>query len=156
METYRNHRIDIVVLTVNISLHKGTAKEPVPAIEIDTEGVIGDTHRGTAGRNVSLLDRELIDDLTSASGIERIPDGGMGENITCRISGKNIPQVGDRIRINDVLMHVEKIGKDCHGDGCAIFRRLGKCVMPSAGIFCSVIRGGKIEPGMIGELIREI
>lgn len=140
---------------MNVSLQKGTAKKPVSAIEIDTEGVIGDTHRGTPGRNVSLLDRELIDDLTSASGEERIPDGGMGENITCRISGRNTPRVGDRILIGDVLMHVEKIGKVCHGDGCAIFRRIGRCVMPSSGIFCSVIRGGRIEPGMTGELIRE-
>lgn len=144
----------MTVETVNVSMKKGTAKHPVSAIELDREGVLGDAHRGTPRRNVSLLDRALVDELTVSSGIERIPEGAMGENITCRISGPDTPRVGDRILIGEVQLLVEKIGKECHGDGCEIFRRIGRCVMPSAGIFCSVIRGGMIEPGMTGELIR--
>ena len=144
----------MTVETVNVSMKKGTAKHPVSAIELDREGVLGDAHRGTLRRNVSLLDRALVDELTVSSGIERIPEGAMGENITCRISGPDTPRVGDRILIGEVQLLVEKIGKECHGDGCEIFRRIGRCVMPSAGIFCSVVRGGMIEPGMTGELIR--
>lgn len=144
----------MIVETVNISLAKGTAKQPVSAIELDGEGVIGDAHRGTPGREVSLLDRTLVDELTVSSGIERIPEGAMGENITFRISGPDTPELGDKIQIGEVLLLVEKIGKECHGDGCAIFRRIGRCVMPSEGIFCSVLTGGKIESGMTGELIR--
>ena len=144
----------MTVETVNVSMKKGTAKHPVSVIELDKEGVLGDAHRGTLRRNVSLLDRALVDELTVSSGIERIPEGAMGENITCRISGPDTPRVGDRILIGEVQLLVEKIGKECHGDGCEIFRRIGRCVMPSAGIFCSVVRGGMIEPGMTGELIR--
>jgi len=144
----------MIVETVNISLEKGTAKQPVSAIELDREGVIKDAHRGTPGREVSLLDRALVDELTVSSGIERIPEGAMGENITFRISGPDTPKLGDRIQIGEVLLLVEKIGKECHGDGCAIFRSIGRCVMPSEGIFCSVVRGGQIQPGMTGELIR--
>ena len=144
----------MTVETVNVSMKKGTAKHPVSAIELDKEGVLGDAHRGTPRRNVSILDRALVDELTVSSGIERIPEGAMGENITCRISGPDTPRVGDRILIGEVLLRVEKIGKECHGDGCEIFRRIGRCVMPSSGIFCSVVRSGKIESGMIGELIR--
>ena len=152
MKADRNYMM--TVETVNISMKKGTAKHPVSAIELDREGVLGDAHRGTPRRNVSLLDRALVDELTVSSGIERIPEGAMGENITCRISGPDTPRVGDRILIGEVQLLVEKIGKECHGDGCEIFRRIGRCVMPSAGIFCSVVRGGMIEPGMTGELIR--
>ena len=141
------------IVTVNISLKKGTAKHPVSIIELDSEGVVGDAHRGTPGRNVSLLDRTLVDELTIASGMERISEGAMGENITCRFNGSDTPRVGDRIQIGEVLLRVEKIGKDCHGDGCEIFRRIGRCVMPSSGIFCSVVRSGKIESGMTGELL---
>ena len=141
---------------MNISPEKGTAKHPVSSIELDGEGVVGDAHRGTTGRNVSLLDRTLVEELTASSGIERIPEGAMGENITFRISGPDTPEVGDRIHIGEVLLRVEKIGKECHGDGCEIFRRIGRCVMPASGIFCSVIRAGKIEPGMTGELTLEI
>ncbi len=144
----------MTVETVNISVEKGTAKQPVSAIELDGKGVIKDAHRGTPGREVSLLDRALVDELTVSSGIERIPEGAMGENITFRISGPETPKLGDRIQIGEVLLLVEKIGKECHGDGCAIFRRIGRCVMPASGIFCSVLRGGKIQPGMTGELIR--
>jgi len=143
----------MTVVTVNISLKKGTAKHPVSVIELDSEGVLGDAHRGTHRRNVSLLDRTLVDELTIASGMERIPEGAMGENITCRINGSDTPRVGDRIQIGEVLLRVEKIGKECHGDGCEIFRRIGRCVMPSSGIFCSVIRSGRIESGMTGELL---
>ncbi len=152
MKADRNCKM--TVETVNVSMKKGTAKHPVSVIELDKEGVLGDAHRGTLRRNVSLLDRALVDELTVSSGIERIPEGAMGENITCRISGPDTPRVGDRILIGEVQLLVEKIGKECHGDGCEIFRRIGRCVMPSAGIFCSVIRGGMIEPGMTGELIR--
>ena len=133
---------------------KGTAKHPVHVIELGRDGVVRDAHRGTPGRNVSLLDRTLVEGLTVSSGIESIPEGAMGENITFRISGPDSPEVGDRIQIGDVLLRVEKIGKECHGDGCEIFRRIGRCVMPTSGIFCSVVRGGKIQPGMTGELIR--
>ncbi len=139
---------------MNISPEKGTAKHSVSVIELDREGVIGDAHRGTSGRNVSLLDRTLVEELTVSAGIERIPEGAMGENITCRISGPDSPEVGDRIQIGDVLLRVEKIGKECHGDGCEIYRRIGRCVMPASGIFCSVVRGGQIQPGMTGEFIR--
>ncbi len=137
---------------MNISQEKGTPKHPVPLIELDGEGVVGDAHRGTIGRNVSLLDRALVDELTVSTGIDRIPEGAMGENITCGISGPYTPVIGDRILIGEVLLQVEKIGKECHGAGCAIFRTIGRCVMPSAGIFCSVIRAGRIEPGMTGKL----
>ena len=152
MAAHRDYTITVV--TVNISQDKGTAKHPVSVIELDREGVVGDAHRGTTGRNVSLLDRTLVEELTVSSGIERIPEGAMGENITFRISGPDTPRVGDRVLIGEVLLQVEKIGKECHGDGCEIFRRIGRCVMPSAGIFCSVVRGGQIQPGMTGELIR--
>lgn len=152
MKADRYYRM--TVETVNTSIKKGTAKHPVSVIELDREGVVGDAHRSTPRRNVSLLDRTLVEELTASTGIERIPEGAMGENITCRIIGSDTPRVGDRILIGEVLLLVEKIGKECHGDGCAIFRRIGRCVMPSAGIFCSVLTGGKVESGMTGELIR--
>jgi MOSC domain-containing protein YiiM len=142
---------EIRVLSVNISHRKGTAKFPVASIEVDCEGVAQDAHRGTKGRNVSLLDRSLVDKLVEESDIESIPAGAMGENITFRIEGQDSPKPGDLIRFDEVILKVAKIGKECHGGGCEIFRSIGRCVMPSAGIFCSVINGGIIEAGMTGE-----
>ena len=53
---------------------------------------------------------------------------------------------GDRIKIGEnVEMEVTQIGKKCHGDGCAIFSAVGKCVMPKEGIFCKVITNGTVS-----------
>jgi len=51
----------------------------------------------------------------------------------------------DRFCIGEAELEVTQIGKRCHGDGCAIFREVGKCVMPREGIFCRVIRGGTVQ-----------
>lgn len=43
-------------------------------------------------------------------------------------------------------LEVTQIGKKCHGDSCAIYREVGKCVMPKEGIFCRVLAGGTVKP----------
>ena len=53
----------------------------------------------------------------------------------------------DKIIINNVRLMVTQIGKECHGNSCAIFREVGKCVMPEEGIFCRVEHGGKVKKG---------
>jgi len=42
---------------------------------------------------------------------------------------------------------VTQIGKKCHGDGCAIYSAVGKCVMPKEGIFVRVLREGNLKEG---------
>jgi MOSC domain-containing protein YiiM len=141
----------LTILSVNVSLLKGTAKEPVDIITLDAGGVIGDAHHGTPGRGVSLLDRTSVEAMTREAGIDPIPRGAMGENLTCRFDGKP-PSVGDFIRIGGALLRVDRIGKECHGDGCAIFRSVGRCVMPSEGVFCTVLKGGTVTAGMTGSV----
>ena len=81
-----------------------------------------------------------------------IAHGEFAENISVRgldSSGLNFggAAVLDRFRFGDVELEVTQIGKKCHGDGCEIFRQVGKCVMPKEGIFTHVINGGRITPG---------
>jgi MOSC domain-containing protein YiiM len=52
--------------------------------------------------------------------------------------------VGDQIAINDALLEITQIGKECH-NRCAIYEIAGDCVMPREGIFARVIRGGMIQ-----------
>ena len=143
----------IQILTVNISPGKGTAKEPVPSIDLDAGGIIGDAHYGTPGRQVSLLDRTLVEGMIESRGDMSIPEGAMGENITFRCLSPLEFHIGDIISFPDALLLIEQIGKECHGDGCAIFRAVGECVMPANGLFCSVIKGGRLTSGEIGKLI---
>lgn len=39
-----------------------------------------------------------------------------------------------------------QIGKECHND-CAIKKAVGKCVMPTEGIFAVVVKEGVVRPG---------
>ena len=36
--------------------------------------------------------------------------------------------------------------KECHS-GCAIFKKMGECIMPKQGVFTRVLHGGVIHPG---------
>ena len=54
--------------------------------------------------------------------------------------------MGTVISVGEALLAVTQIGKKCHND-CEIKRLVGKCAMPSEGIFAVVIRGGEVRPG---------
>ena len=134
------------VVSVNISGEKGTAKHPVPRVVIDDRGVRGDAHAGTWHRQVSVLSEEIVETFASELG-RGVEPGEFAENIT--VAGSDLRHVAvlDSFKIGDVELQVTQIGKECHGDACAIFREAGKCVMPKEGVFCRVIRGGTVEPG---------
>jgi molybdopterin adenylyltransferase len=141
-----NEKREISVISVNVSELKGTIKTPVPTIELDHLGVKGDAHAGLWHRQVSMLALESIHSF----------QGDLGRNIECGEFGENITSEGmllfhchplDRFSNHDIELEVTQIGKKCHGDGCEIFQKVGSCVMPKEGIFCRVIKGGKLEPG---------
>lgn len=134
------------VVSVNISEEKGTVKHPCQEIRIDEQGVVNDAHAGPWHRQVSLLALEDISRFSQEVGREIAP-GEFAENITITGRDLNNATVLDRFRIDDVELEVTQVGKDCHGDSCAIFQEIGKCVMPKKGLFCRVIEPGKIKPG---------
>lgn len=43
-------------------------------------------------------------------------------------------------------LELTQIGKECHAH-CAIYHKMGDCIMPREGVFCKVIRGGRVAPG---------
>ena len=134
------------VVSVNTSEEKGTIKHPVAEAVLDAHGIVGDAHAGPWHRQVSLLGQSSIDRFAKEMGRELQP-GEFAENIT--VTGIDIASaaVFDRFTIGEVELEVTQIGKKCHGDGCAIYREVGKCVMPKEGIFCHVRTGGAIRGG---------
>jgi len=138
--------MDIRVESLNISEKKGTEKHPLPEVEIDEFGIVGDAHAGSWHRQVSILGKESIDSFSKKAGFELRP-GEFAENIS--ISGMDFKKVAilDRFKIGEVTLEVTQIGKKCHGDGCAVFSRVGECVMPKEGLFARVITPGKIKKG---------
>ena len=137
------------VIAVCISEKKGTKKQPVPCATLaEDHGILGDAHAGDKRaafrhRQISLLANESVDKMR-ALGAE-LYAGDFGENIlTSGIELVSIP-VGTRLRVGEAELEVTQIGKECHND-CEIKKQVGKCVMPTEGIFAKVIKGGVIRP----------
>ena len=134
------------VVSVNISQRKGEQKHPVPEIQLKLRhGIVGDAHAGDWHRQISLLAEESVDTMRLLSPVP-LDAGVFAENInTAGIDLKRLP-VGTRLRIGESEVEVTQIGKECHND-CAIKRAVGKCVMPTEGIFAVVVREGTVRPG---------
>jgi len=109
-------------------------------------GLAGDAHADCCThRQVSLLAIESINKMRGA-GFDVGP-GDFAENLTTQgVDLASLP-VGTRLSIGqDAVLEVTQIGKECH-TGCAIFRQVGKCIMPKEGVFARVIRGGVVKAG---------
>jgi molybdopterin adenylyltransferase len=135
------------VVSVNISREKGTVKHPVEKIILNQHGIEHDAHAGTWHRQVSLLAYESVEKFSKGTPTGRkIKSGEFAENILTK--GLDLTEFAplDKLTIGDVELEVTQIGKKCHGDGCAIYREVGNCVMPKEGIFARVVKGGEINP----------
>ena len=134
------------VLSVNISEKKGTVKQPVQQIVLNEKGVQGDAHAGNWHRQVSMLANESIEKFSKQAN-RKIGYGEFAENITT--SGLLLYNTHpfDKFISGEIELEVTQIGKKCHGSSCAIFEEVGNCVMPKEGIFCRVIKGGKLKAG---------
>ena len=134
------------VTSVNLSERKGTVKHPVPEIQLRCHhGIVGDAHAGDWHRQVSLLAEESVDSMRAAAPMA-LDAGAFAENINTRgIELKALP-VGTLLKVGPAILRVTQIGKECHND-CAIKRAVGRCVMPTEGIFATVEREGAVRPG---------
>lgn len=133
------------VVAVCTSEIKGTQKSEADAVELRAGwGIEGDAHAGDWRRQVSLLSYERIEEF-KAKGAD-VANGSFGENVI--VSGldlKSLP-VGARLRSGDALLELTQIGKECHAH-CAIYHKMGDCIMPREGVFCKVLEGGTVRPG---------
>ncbi|MEK7449875.1 MAG: MOSC domain-containing protein [Planctomycetota bacterium] len=73
--------------------------------------------------------------------------GSFAENLTTEgIDLKNLP-VGTELKVGEsVRLRITQIGKECHTK-CAIFRKVGDCIMPLEGVFAEVLEGGMVKVG---------
>jgi len=133
------------IIAVCVSAVKGVQKKNVGKVTLVADwGIEGDAHAGKWHRQVSLLSHDKIEEFR-ARGAE-VSDGAFGENLV--VSGvdfRALP-IGTRFAVNDVLLELTQIGKECHS-GCEIFKKMGDCIMPREGVFARVINGGEIRVG---------
>ena len=133
------------VIAVCTSPAKGTQKTNVGTAQFQEDwGIVGDAHAGKWHRQVSLLSWDKIEAFRSRGA--EVRDGDFGENLVVSgIDFRALP-IGTKFRCNDVVLELTQIGKECHSD-CAIKQAVGRCVMPTEGIFAVVVREGVVRPG---------
>jgi len=152
----RDHERKVMgrIVSINQSRKKGTPKSPVPeGILVAGLGLQNDAHAGPGERQVSLLMVESIhraaDDLSGrqeTNTVQLVP-GIYAENFTTEGIDLSDLALGDELRVGDTIrLRVTRIGKECH-TGCAIYRKVGDCIMPREGIFCEVLEGGPVHTG---------
>jgi MOSC domain-containing protein YiiM len=135
------------VVAISISKKKGIPKTNVQSAKlIENFGIEGDVHAGNWHRQISFLALESIDKMRE-KGLPNLRPGAFAENITTEFLTLPEIEVGARIKIGkETELEITQIGKECHTK-CAIFFKVGDCVMPREGIFAKVIRGGEIFVG---------
>lgn len=139
------------VIAVCISENKGEPKQNVGAARLLKDwGLEKDAHAGKWHRQVSLLAMESIAKMCVKSVV--IKPGDLAENITTH--GLNLPAlpVGTHLQLGTALIEVMQIGKLCHRR-CAVYYRLGDCVMPREGIFARVLVSGQVSVGDTIEIL---
>ena len=135
------------IIAVCKSKEKGTRKGPIAEGVLRKDyGLVGDAHADSSThRQVSLLAIESIRKMRDL-GVD-IDPGDFAENLTCEGIDLVSLSVGTQFSVGkEVILEVTQIGKDCHS-GCAIYRQIGKCIMPKEGVFAKVTKGGLVKAG---------
>ena len=135
------------IIAVSRSKQKGTKKTDVfEGVLEEKYGLVGDAHADCCThRQVSLLAIESIEKIRRLG--FTIDPGDFAENLTSEgIDLVSLP-IGTRLSMGkEIVLELTQIGKECH-TGCAIYRQIGKCIMPKEGVFAQVIHGGLVRAG---------
>ena len=135
------------IIAVCSSDKKGVRKDNIGEGYLqENYGLEGDAHADCCShRQTSLLDISSIEKMRKMG--FSVNPGDFAENLTTEgIELLSLP-VGTVLRVGEeVTLEITQIGKECH-TGCAIFKQVGKCIMPKEGIFAKVIKGGTIKEG---------
>ena len=138
-----------IVRAVCLSKARGTEKVNVGRGELQADwGLAGDAHAGHWHRQVSLLSAGKIAAFNAKGA--NVQPGAFGENLVVEGLDFRAMPVGTRLRCGQALLEITQIGKECHSH-CAIFHRVGDCIMPREGVFAKVLESG---PVAVGDVMR--
>lgn len=142
------------VKAVCTSAVKGTQKSEQQYVDLIPDwGIEDDAHAGPWHRQVSLLGYERIEAFRELGA--NVENGSFGENIIVEgFDLKSLP-IGTYFQCGDVVLELTQIGKQCHRH-CAIYHRMGDCIMPHEGVFCKVIEGGRVSAGDAFEITGDV
>lgn len=143
MDSSTNNIIAGKIKAISTSKRKGIAKSNVASAKlVENWGIEGDAHAGNWHRQISFLAMESIDKMKVT--LPKLKPGMFAENITTEFIDIPNLKIGTRVKIGkNAELEITQIGKECH-DKCAIYVKVGNCVMPTEGIFGKVVREGEI------------
>ena len=133
------------IIAICTSDVRGVQKQPRDTAWLDKDwGIRGEAHAGHWHRQVSLLSAEEIAAFNEkGAGVQ---PGAFGENLVVEGIGLRRLPVGTLRGCGDAVLEITQIGKECHSH-CAIYQKMGDCIMPREGVFARVITGGQIAVG---------
>jgi molybdenum cofactor synthesis domain-containing protein len=127
------------------SLKRGTAKIQVEQAElVENWGIRGDAHAGDWHRQISILPVEKINEFNRRGA--GVSFGSFGENLIVEGIDPQLFQIGTCFAVGESILEITQIGKQCHHH-CAIYKKMGECIMPRDGVFAKVRKGGVIRSG---------
>ena len=134
-----------IVRAICISDIRGVEKHSIPEAHFLKDfGIEGDAHGGKWHRQVSLLSYDKIKAFNQKGA--NVTDGAFGENLVVEgLDFANLP-VGTKFYAGTTVLRMTQIGKECHSH-CAIYQRMGECIMPREGVFAEVLQEGDIHEG---------
>ena len=133
------------IIAICTSDVRGVQKQPRDTAWLDQDwGIRGDAHAGHWHRQVSLLSAEEIAAFNEkGAGVQ---PGAFGENLVVEGIGLRRLPVGTLLGCGDAVLEITQIGKECHSH-CAIYHKMGDCIMPREGVFARVVTDGQIAVG---------
>lgn len=145
MEQEKKQQTEGIVRAVCISERRGIEKTAIPEGHFIVDfGIQEDAHGGKWHRQVSLLSYDKVKAFNQRGA--NVTDGAFGENLVVEGLDFRAMPVGTRLYAGTVELEMTQIGKECHSH-CAIYHRMGECIMPREGVFAKVLKEGVIRPG---------
>lgn len=134
-----------IVQAICISEKRGIEKTEIEKAHLIKDfGIEGDAHAGKWHRQVSLLSYDKVKAFNERGAA--VGHGAFGENFVVEgLDFRNLP-VGSIIEVGTAKLRMTQIGKECHSH-CAIYQRMGECIMPHEGVFAEVLEDGEVQKG---------
>ena len=132
------------VTAVCVSAKRQEPKTEVGEARFLPGGIEGDSHRGVTEREVSLLRAEDIRKAEKEAGFS-FPPGSLAENLVVEGLPDGLAEGALLALGNSVLLEVVEKGKKPGEPHSYDYR--GWCLLPVAGYFLRVVRGGEVRKG---------
>ena len=141
-----------IIYSISISPKRGQLKKEVTEVNvIENHGIEDDGHAGEWGRQITCLNWISVQKANKEHNLN-IGPGDFAENIL--IDGLDFSplSIGSRLKLGtSVVIEITQIGKEDHPS--IVTKTFGVSLLPSEGLFCKVIKGGKTKKGDSVEII---